>query len=66
MAASAPISSLFQPWEQQGSPWKQRPDQIRCAPGTLREQIRSNKFHIEPTIKPRPVESILGGFLPGI
>ncbi len=35
MAASAPTSSLFQPWERQGSPWKQRPDQIRCAPGKL-------------------------------
>ena len=37
MTASAPTSSLFQPWERQGSPWKQRPDQIAlCARQTER------------------------------
>ena len=41
MAASAPTSSLFQPWERQGNPWKQRPDQIRCAPGKRKGLVRA-------------------------
>ena len=41
MTASAPTSSLFQPWERQGNPWKQRPDQIRCAPGKRKGLVRA-------------------------
>ena len=40
MTASAPTSSLFQPWERQGSPWKQRPHQIRRAPRTRKGLVR--------------------------
>lgn len=42
MTASAPTSSLFQPWERQGNPWKLRPDQIRCAPGKRQGLVRAS------------------------